>query len=495
MAIGDAGRSSGHAQFVSLTRENYAAFPRIKALVEKFGGKALERLYARIAGDRSASALFTSPNRRDHAAQAQFAHWKQLFSGEFDAGQIARSEHIGKVHARVGLEPHFYIGGYALVLEEMIQRTLRGNLIARLDGRRTANVVATLVKTALLDMDAALSAYFKAEEEARNSVIESVGKAMAAMADGDVRAEMKDLPPAYRRIQTDFQRMRDEMSSILVEMADAAENIDSGAGEINSAAGDLANRTERSAEGITRTAEVMRGVTGAILQTASAVRDVNLSITDISDQAQEGGEIVTTAIGAMDKIKTSSEEIAQITEVIESIAFQTNLLALNAGVEAARAGEAGKGFAVVASEVGALAHRTTESAKSIKALITKSSADVHEGVDLVGRTRTALEQIIEKVGGAKGQTGEITAQAEMQARRLKEVSDEIQKMDAATQQNAAMVEQSNAASRTLTNEARRLMAIVNRFNLGRRGARGLRSVPSGAAMQEGSTPARRANAR
>jgi methyl-accepting chemotaxis protein len=170
----------------------------------------------------------------------------------------------------------------------------------------------------------------------------------------------------------------------------------------------------------------------------------------------------------MDKIKTSSEEIAQITEVIESIAFQTNLLALNAGVEAARAGEAGKGFAVVASEVGALAHRTTESAKSIKALIGKSSADVREGVDLVGRTKSALEQIIQKVGDAKTKAGEITTQAEAQAGKLKQVSDEIQRMDATTQQNAAMVEQSNAAARALSQESQRLTGIVGRFSIERR---------------------------
>jgi methyl-accepting chemotaxis protein len=467
---GDIGTpDSGQPPFVSLTDENYKAFPKVKAMVEKFGGKALERLYARIASDRVTSQLLPTQDLRDRAANAQLIHWRQLFSGRFDQQQVARSMHIGKVHSRVGLSPNYYIGGYALVLEEIITRSLRGNFFMRVfSGRRTGNMIATLVKSALLDMDSALAAYFRAEEEARKTVIDSLGNALAAVADGDLRAQLQDLPETYKQMALDFHRMRHEISQMVNEMADASDNIRTGAGEISSAADDLAVRTERTAEGITRTAEVMRDVTGAILTTTGHVRQVNESISQVSGQAEEGGVIVSSAISAMDKIKTSSEEIAQITEVIEGIAFQTNLLALNAGVEAARAGEAGKGFAVVASEVGALAHRTTESAKSIKALIGKSGADVREGVDLVGRTKSALEQIIDKVTDAKRQASEITQQADAQANKLKQVSDEIQRMDTSTQQNAAMVEESNAAARALSGESERLTTIVGRFTLERR---------------------------
>ncbi|HZV58541.1 MAG TPA: globin-coupled sensor protein [Sphingobium sp.] len=470
---------TGRATFAPLTKDNYSAFPRVRALIDRFGGKALERLYARIAGDRATAALFGSRQMRDRAQQAQLLHWRQLFTGTFDANQVARSQHIGEVHARIGLTPPYYIGAYALVLEDLIHKALGRGLHTRLSGRRLGDLVGTLVKTALLDMDAALAAYFQAEEEARRTVIDAVGKALSDMADGDLRATLQDLPELYDQIARDFHRMRNEMSDVLVEMANAAENIEAGASEISAAANDLASRTERTAGGITRAAEVMRDVTGAVRDTAGHVREVSESISQVSAQAEQGGAIVGSAIAAMDKIKTSSEEIAQITEVIESIAFQTNLLALNAGVEAARAGEAGKGFAVVASEVGALAHRTTESAKSIKALIGKSSADVHEGVDLVGQTRTALEEIIARIGAAREQVGEITTQAEAQAESLQNVRDEIQKMDATTQQNAAMVEQSNAASRALSEESRRLSGIVGRFRLDRPGgARAARPEPA-----------------
>jgi methyl-accepting chemotaxis protein len=497
MTSANSSRDGQAAPFVTLNEGNYKAFPKVRSLIEKVGGKALQKLYARIASNRDASSYFSSAEQRSRATQAQLDHWKQLFSGSFDHNQVERSEKIGRVHARIGLTPHYYIGGYAVVLEDIIQKACTRGIHTRLSGAALGNLVGTLVKAALLDMDSALAAYFKAEEEARQVAIDALGEAMAEMADGNMRAELKDLPDAYKQVAVDFARMRHGMSNVLLEMADSSHNIQTGASEISSAADDLANRTERTAESITRTAEVMRKVTSGVLETASYIREVNSSITEVSEQAEEGGSIVTNAISAMDKIKTSSEEIAQITEVIESIAFQTNLLALNAGVEAARAGEAGKGFAVVASEVGALAHRTTESAKSIKALIGKSSADVREGVELVGRTRTALEQIISNVGGAKQQAGEINAQAESHSVQLKHVSEEIQRMDATTQQNAAMVEESNAASQALTHESDRLTTIVSRFSLERRSeARAFSKGPSRTPYESFSdTPRRMAGGR
>jgi methyl-accepting chemotaxis protein len=468
MKNGSGLQSGRKSAFVTLSQDNYAVFPQVKSLIAKYAGKALDKLYGRIATHDETAALFPNQTLKDKASRAQFAHWQALFSGQFDDAQIARSEHIGRVHSRVGLAPPHYIGGYAMMLEEVIQKTLSRGIHTRLNGRKLGNVVGTLVKAALLDMGEAISAYSKAEAEARQAVITSLGKALSAMADGDLRAQLDELPVEYQQLAEDFHRMRHQMSDMVREMASAAENINTGSGEISSAANDLATRTERQAEGIARTAEVMRNVTQGVQSTAADVREVNEGISTVNDQAEDGGAIVANAITAMDKIKTSSEEIAQITEVIEGIAFQTNLLALNAGVEAARAGEAGKGFAVVASEVGALAHRTTESAKSIKQLITKSSTDVHQGVDLVGRTRVALEQIIEQLGGAKGKVGEISTQAQSQATNVRQVSDEIQKMDSTTQQNAAMVEQSNAAARALTEESRRLTDIVGRFQMERR---------------------------
>jgi methyl-accepting chemotaxis protein len=169
------------------------------------------------------------------------------------------------------------------------------------------------------------------------------------------------------------------------------------------------------------------------------------------------------AVTAMTDIQQSSNRIAQIISVIDEIAFQTNLLALNAGVEAARAGESGKGFAVVASEVRALAQRSAEAAKEIKGLINASAQQVRSGVDLVGATGVALDRIMTDVNEINTLVGEIAASAHEQASGLQEVNIAVNQMDQVTQQNAAMVEESTAASHGLAGEANALSRLIDQF--------------------------------
>jgi methyl-accepting chemotaxis protein len=168
----------------------------------------------------------------------------------------------------------------------------------------------------------------------------------------------------------------------------------------------------------------------------------------------------------MGEIEKSAQEIGQIINVIDGIAFQTNLLALNAGVEAARAGDAGKGFAVVANEVRALAQRSAEAAKNIKELITVSSKQVGDGVVLVGDTGTLLEKIVASVGDIDELMAEIARNATQQAGNLQQINDAVGEMDRLTQQNAAMVEQSTAASRSLADEANEMTSLVSSFVTG-----------------------------
>ncbi|MES2492028.1 MAG: globin-coupled sensor protein [Pseudomonadota bacterium] len=454
--------------FVSLSEANYRVFPKVRALVSRHARKSLDKLYRLIAADPAAARYLPTQEQRQRAASAQFNHWETLFSGRFDATAIAKAERVGRVHSDIGLTPTFYMGGYAVVLEDLIIHLATSGLHLRLNGREFGTVIATLVKTALLDMEAALGAYSAAEVEARNNLVEQLGKALSAMADGDLQVQLGEVPAVYDKLAADFHTMRYQVSTMVLQMTEVAEMIGTGTGEITAAASDQADRTERQAAGLARTSEMMKSVAKAVQTTAESAKQVNSSVAEVDDQAKQGGAIVDRAVAAMHKIRTSSEEIAKITDVIEAISFQTNLLALNAGVEAARAGEAGKGFAVVANEVRALAQRTTESAMNIKALISKSSLDVREGVELVDQTGDALARIIGKASEATAQAAEIATYAVAQSDSLRQVSTEIHNMDLNTQQNAAMAEQTSAAARNLNQEARKLTDLVAQFKLERR---------------------------
>jgi methyl-accepting chemotaxis protein len=181
--------------------------------------------------------------------------------------------------------------------------------------------------------------------------------------------------------------------------------------------------------------------------------------------AEKSGQVVRDAIGAMSAIENSATQITQIIGVIDEIAFQTNLLALNAGVEAARAGDAGRGFAVVASEVRALAQRSAQAAKEIKALISSSTQHVGQGVNLVGATGTSLSEIVIQIGKINSLITEIAGSSEEQATALHQVNTAINQMDQVTQQNAAMVEQSTAASHSLSEESETLLQLTSKFRV------------------------------
>ena len=461
----DPAANAKRVQFYGLDGQDYANFPRILSVVSKSAPKALDLFYKKIAATPEVSGFFTSKTVMDHARDKQLDHWSQLFSRELGAGYFEKAEQIGNVHARIGLAPTWYIGGYAMVLEQVIHAVVAASPIGRLAGKRLSRVIGTLVKCALLDMDIALSSYFLAEEGQRLAVIAQVGEALEGLAKGDFTASLHDLPEAFRKVEQDFEFMRSQISETLVQVADTAKSINTGSVEISSASDDLSERTEQQAASLEQTAAAMDQLTGGVRETAEGAAHVNRSVSEAHADATQGGAVVKEAVGAMDDIQRSAAEIAQIINVIDGIAFQTNLLALNAGVEAARAGDAGKGFAVVASEVRALAQRSADAAKHIKDLIGESSKQVARGVALVGQSGEALDRIVGKVAEIATLAANISQLAQVQSNSLQQVNIAIGEMDATTQQNAAMVEESTAAARSLASEADQLTGLVARFTL------------------------------
>jgi methyl-accepting chemotaxis protein len=286
------------------------------------------------------------------------------------------------------------------------------------------------------------------------------------MAENDLTCRIdRELPGDYARIGENFNSALESLGQAIAAVSGAASGIAIGSEEIRSASDDLASRTEQQAAALAETTAAMSRVTGMVQENARNAADVTISMTNAHKEATDGGRIVGEAVEAMGAIQKSSQEIAQIINVIDAIAFQTNLLALNAGVEAARAGDAGRGFAVVANEVRALAQRSADAAKEIKDLITNSTLQVDRGVSLVGDTGKALTEIVSRVGDVTTVISQISKVAEQQAEDLEHVNATMGNMDMMTQQNAAMVEQSNAAARSLAGEAEQLTGLVTDFRV------------------------------
>ncbi len=302
-----------------------------------------------------------------------------------------------------------------------------------------------------------------------DAVVAETARGLSALAQGDLTfrmtADVPDEVSGLRTLKDDLNAALAQLGEVMMSVAVNAEAMRTGTGEIGQAADDLSRRTEQQAASLEQTAAALDEITATVRKTAEGANQAREVVGSARNDAERSGKVVGDAVTAMSAIEGSARQIGQIIGVIDEIAFQTNLLALNAGVEAARAGDAGRGFAVVASEVRALAQRSADAAKEIKGLISASSQQVERGVQLVGETGRALTRIVDQVGQISGVVAEIAASAQEQAAGLQQVNTAVNQMDQVTQQNAAMVEQSTAASHALAGEAQELSRLVERFRL------------------------------
>ncbi|NML92520.1 methyl-accepting chemotaxis protein [Novosphingobium olei] len=451
-------------EFYELER-NRGSFARLGAVIARSVDQGLAKFYEKLSSTPALSGFFSSQQKIDYARNAQRDHWVKLFEHGIDQAYFERANHIGMTHARIGLAPQWYIGGYALILEHLIESMALRGIRRFLPGqRRLARDTAALVKAAMIDMDLALSTYFaKAEQNTREIVLGQMGSALRSLAVGNLTTRMSGLPADYRQAEEDFNAAVAQLAQTLGIVAASSGSIANGTEEIRAASENLASRTERQADSVQQCAAAIGSLSRALAESSEAMAALRKSAGETERQATEGRTAVGQAVSAMDDAQRSAQEVVQIAEIIDGIAFQTNLLALNAGVEAARVGEVGRGFAVVANEVRALAQRSGEAAESIKKLLSTSREQVDRGAELVKSAGGMLHGIIGRVTDISGAVSDAASLTQEQAENAAQVDRAIAEMDLMTQQNAAMVEQTAAATRSMAETSRNLAGAVARF--------------------------------
>ncbi|MFN3275502.1 MAG: methyl-accepting chemotaxis protein [Paracoccus sp. (in: a-proteobacteria)] len=454
--------------FLDLGADDQARLRGIADQVAASIGPALARFYDKLAQTEELSRHFRDDSHRDHARDQQQDHWHRIVAADFAQDYAIAVRRIGEVHARIGLEPRWYIGGYGLVLDHLIRDLVRGRRTWTSGGRDgLARDLSALIRAALLDIEMSVSTYLDQIDHRRATAEDEQHRAFAEISDALGRLSRGDLDarisgPLSER--TGFNQTLEELAAVISSVRRAAQDIGTATTEISAASDDLSRRTEQQAASLEQTAAALSEMNGAIQTSARRSRDAETMVARAREAAVRGSQIMDQTRDAMSSVSSSAGEMGQIINVISEIAFQTSLLALNAGVEAARAGDAGRGFAVVAAEVRALAKRSSEAVRTIQSLIDRSVEQTGHGVELVGATHTALAEIVSVFADIEATVTEMSGTAQNQAISISEINSAVSHLDQVTQQNAAMVEEATATSSLLRAEADALTHLVSRFS-------------------------------
>ncbi|MCB1878251.1 MAG: HAMP domain-containing protein, partial [Chromatiales bacterium] len=342
--------------------------------------------------------------------------------------------------------------------ENQVQSLIEDAIAGRLDSRIETREFSGFMKSLAEGVNRLLEAVVTPVRESTRVVKSLAEGHLDETMDGDFAGEFADLRDALHGSLANLEDM-------VKRIHQATDSISSAAGEIAQGNMDLSSRTEEQAASLEETASSMEELTQTVRENAVNASKASELAQNARKQAEKGGDVVRNAVTAMGEINASSRKIAEITGMIDEIAFQTNLLALNAAVEAARAGEQGRGFAVVAAEVRGLAQRSADAAKEINDLIKDSQTKVVEGSRLVDESGKTLEDIVLEVKKVSDIVTEIAAASKEQSSGIEHVNTAVTRMDENTQQNAALVEEAAAASQSMADQSRGLRELMAFFSV------------------------------
>ena len=473
--------------FMELDEAQREALRATQPWVEATLGHALDQFYARASVTPETSRFFRDRAHMDKAKTAQQKHWARIAAADFNHEYHASARRIGATHAHIGLEPRWYVGSYAIVLQHLIAGVHRFNsplkrLLRLFRGPSTEKATVALVKAALLDMEVSLSIYFEEAQVERDKAITSFEAALTALAEGDLTNELSGLPQSFAALETSYNRTLDRIREMIGSVSDGTMRIRSGINEISQAAEDLSRRTQGNAASLEETTAAVTQMDARFRSTAEAARHTVVRADQAISTVSQGRSIAEEASQAMGRVSEAAKGTDSVIEGLDKIAFQTRVLAMNAAVEAGRAGEAGRGFAVVADLVSALAMRAEEEAGRAREQLTMTQAEIVTAVEAVQKVDIALSDISGDVSQVHDLLGSMASDNGAQSTAISEISNAVGAMDRATQQNAAMVEETSAAAQNLANEVGELANLAQQFRTERAGARfgGYRPLPPAA---------------
>ncbi|WP_108397604.1 globin-coupled sensor protein [Devosia submarina] len=484
--------------FIGLDEAAQQRLCAVTGHIQHYIATALDTFYEKVAATPETARFFDGKGQMDRAKFKQVAHWTAIASGQLDDQYFEASARVGLRHAQIGLEPRWHIGGYGLVVGTLVRGLVQEMMAEALapqpgrfgrskqpsaedvlaDAEVMGQTLADVLKSMLLDVDIAVSAYFaklteeaKADEEASrmriDHAVRHTGDVLTRLAQGDLTARVTaEFSPEFEQIKQDTNAVADRLADIIQQLQHTSRSLKTATGEILAGANDLSERTTRQAATIEQTSAAVEQLSGAVQDNARRAAIASRTAQAVSSNATEGGAVMEQANGAMDAIEASSGKISNIIGLIDDIAFQTNLLALNASVEAARAGDAGKGFAVVAVEVRRLAQSAAAASAEVKQLVETSATEVRSGSRLVGQASEKLLDILSSARESSELINSIAAANQEQASSLDELATAIKQMDEMTQHNAALVEETNAAIEQTEAQAAELDQIIEVFQTG-----------------------------